>query len=243
VTTLEARQILLLYRPGTADAEDPEIIEAMALARQDPELAQWFEQHCAFQKAMQAKMRQIEVPVHLKVPLVAGDNIVPLPRRKRLPVWLAAAAVLVALVCLAGLMTRPPAANRYENFQVRMISTAVRPYAMEIVTNDMGELRKSLATRGAPADYELTKGLERLPLTGGGALRWRNNPVSMVCFNRGDNQMIFLFVLNRSALKDPPPAKPQVSKSNDFITVRWSCGDKTYLLAGPEEAGFVEKYL
>jgi hypothetical protein len=166
-----------------------------------------------------------------------------MPRPTRLPVWLAAAAVLVILVSLAGLWLRPRTANRYENFQVRMISTAGRPYAMDIVTNDMEELRKSLESRGAPGDYDLTKGLERLALTGGAALRWRNNPVSMVCFNRGDNQMVFLFVLNRSALKDPPPAKPQVSKQSGFTTVRWSHGDKTYLLAGPEEEGFMQKYL
>ena len=35
----EARQILLLYRPGTADAEDPQIAEALALAKREPELA------------------------------------------------------------------------------------------------------------------------------------------------------------------------------------------------------------
>ena len=232
-----------MYRPGTTDAEDPEIIEAMAVARSDPDLAQWFEHHCAFQRTMRAKMREIEAPAHFRLPLLTQDKMIPMPRPRRLPVWLAAAAVLVVLLGLTGLWLRPRGTNRYENFQVRMISTAGRPYAMDIVTNDMEALRKSLASQGAPGDYDLTKGLERLPLTGGAALRWRNNPVSMVCFNRGDNQMIFLFVLNRSALKDPPPAKPLVSNQSGFTTVRWSSGDKTYLLAGPEEAGFVQKYL
>ncbi len=36
----EAKTILLRYRPGTADADDPEIATALALARQDPELTQ-----------------------------------------------------------------------------------------------------------------------------------------------------------------------------------------------------------
>ena len=31
----EAKTILLLYRPGTADAGDPEISAALALAKQD----------------------------------------------------------------------------------------------------------------------------------------------------------------------------------------------------------------
>ena len=69
MSSAEAREVLLLYRPGTAEAADPQMAEALELARQDPELGRWFEQHCAFQKAMRAKFRQIEVPVHLKTSL------------------------------------------------------------------------------------------------------------------------------------------------------------------------------
>jgi hypothetical protein len=70
VTSIEAREILVLYRPGTADAADPQMAEALALARQEPELGRWFEQHRAFQKAMRAGFRQIEVPAHLKASLL-----------------------------------------------------------------------------------------------------------------------------------------------------------------------------
>ena len=64
----------------------------------------------------------------------------------------------------------------------------------------------------------------------------------MVCFNRGDNQMLFLFVLDHSAVKDPPPAVPKLSKVNKMVTASWTGDGKTYLLAGPEEADFVRKY-
>jgi len=45
----EAKDILLLYRPGTADVADPQIAEALALAQRDAELARWFGEHCARQ--------------------------------------------------------------------------------------------------------------------------------------------------------------------------------------------------
>ena len=54
------KEILLLYRPGTADAEDPQVAEAIEFAKRDPELGRWFEQHQVFQAAMRAKFRQIE---------------------------------------------------------------------------------------------------------------------------------------------------------------------------------------
>jgi hypothetical protein len=151
--------------------------------------------------------------------------------------------VALVLVGLAGLWLRPPTPDRFANFQARMVSSALREYRMDIVTKDMGQLRQFLSGRGAPADYQLTKGLERLPLTGGGRLTWRGNPVSMVCFNRGDNQMLFLFVMDRAAVKDPPPEKPQLAKVNALQTASWTQGDKAYVLAGPEDADFARKYL
>jgi hypothetical protein len=241
MTPSQAKEILLLYRPGTADAEDPQIVAAIDLARQDPELARWFAQHCAFQDAMRAKLRQMEVPMHLKAALLAQQKIVRPPIWRQRPVWLAAAAVL--LLGLAGLWLRPANPDRFANFQARMVSTALREYRMDLVTHDMRQLRQFIAGKGAPAEYRLTKGLERLPLTGGGCLQWRNHPVAMVCFNRGDDQMLFLFVMKRSDLKDPPAETPQLAKVTTLQTVSWTQGDYTYFLAGPEEPQFLDKYL
>jgi uncharacterized membrane protein YbaN (DUF454 family) len=241
----EAREILLLYRPGTRDAEDPQIIEAMDLARQDPELAKWFAQHQAFQLAMRAKFREIEVPAHLQANLLAGRKIVHLHLIWQRPVWLAAAAIFVALLGLAVFWLRPSIPDRFSHYRESMVSAAVRMYGMDLVTNDKNQLRQFIATKGAPADYELTQGLAQLQLKGGGLLRWRGNPVSMVCFDRGGSTL-FLFVLKRSALKDPPPAlssKPQLASVAGLTTASWTHGMDTYLLAGPNEPGFLEKYL
>ena len=42
-----AKRILLGYRPGTADASEPEILEALRLADSDPELNEWLRQQLA----------------------------------------------------------------------------------------------------------------------------------------------------------------------------------------------------
>jgi uncharacterized membrane protein YbaN (DUF454 family) len=243
MTPRQAKEILLLYRPGTADAEDPEVVAAVEHARRDPELARWFEQHCAFQNALRAKLRQMEVPAHLKGALMAQQNIIRPPSWWRHPVWLSAAAAVVILLGLAGVWLKPAKPDRFANFRARMVSTALREYRMDVVTNDMRQLRQFIAGKGAPAEYRLTKGLEKLELTGGGCLQWRSNPVAMVCFNRGDDQMLFLFVMKRSALEDAPGQTPESSTVTALQTVSWSQGDYTYLLAGPEDPEFLRKYL
>ena len=243
----EASEVLLLYRPGTADLFDPPMVEALELARQDPELGRWFEQHRAFQSAMRAKFRQIEAPAHLRTSLLAQkpapQTFIPPQPWWRSPVWLTAAVAVLLLLAVAGVWLRPRTPDRFANYQSRMVSEALREYRMDLVTGDMQQLRRFMAGRGAPADYDVTRGLGQLQLTGGGHLTWRSHPVTMVCFDRGDKQMLFLFVMKRSALKDPPPETPQLAKVRQMLTASWTQGDNTYVLAGPEEAGFVKKYL
>jgi hypothetical protein len=161
----------------------------------------------------------------------------------RQPVLWAMAASILLVGALAGLWLKPTAPDPLAQFQARMVSTALREYRMDLVTNDMRQVRQLMAQGGAPADYAVTPGLEKLSLTGGGILRWQSHPVAMVCFDRGDNQMLFLFVLSRAAFPNPPPETPRLAKVNQLLTASWSSGDKTYVLAGPEEADFVRKYL
>jgi hypothetical protein len=56
-----ARQILILYRPGTADGEDPEVARALALVARDPELSSWFKEQCELREAFRDKFRQLPV--------------------------------------------------------------------------------------------------------------------------------------------------------------------------------------
>lgn len=257
MTSQEAKRILLLYRPGTADRQDPDIGLAMEQARRDPELGRWFEQHQAFQIALRSKFRSLEVPENLKAlarsriaqeavtgPVVAevSPRVLIVPWWRSLA-WLTAAAALVLLLGLSALWLRPTRPDRFINYEQMMVSTALRGYNMDFPTNDMRQLRLYFEAKGAPADYRLAPRLSKLHLLGGAALTWRGNPVAMVCFDRPDKQKVWLFVMNRAAVKDPPAAAPAESTISSLMTATWTEGDKTYVLAGPPEPGFAGKYL
>lgn len=246
----EAKQVLLLYRPGTPDVDDPQVAAAMDVAREDPELAAWFQQHVQFQKSMRTNLREIPVPGHLKTALLVRKRS--LDQRpwwvRPQSIWLSSAAA-VALLALAFLVQLPHGtmSTEFASFQERIVSEVQRQYAMDWETSDMTRLRASIAAQGGRSDYEVPKNVEKFKLTGGGVLQWQDTPVSMVCFDRGGGQMLFLFVIKRDAVKDPPaPNRPKLNVVHEWATASWSQGENTYLLTGKEAEGldaFAKKYL
>src|SRR6185312_793531 len=98
----QAKQILQLYRPGTADATDPEFAEALKACEQDAELKQWFANHCALYAAIRSKFKNISVPEALKEQIIAERPIQHTPTwQKAVLVGGAMAVAAIALMFLA----------------------------------------------------------------------------------------------------------------------------------------------
>jgi uncharacterized membrane protein YbaN (DUF454 family) len=247
----EARQILLLYRPGTADAEDPQIAEALALAKREPELARWLEEHCARQEALRSQFRQITVPAGLKEQIISEQAA-----RERMIYWrprvaLAAVAVIVLLVFLATFrLPHRPSDDTLAIYQNQMVGIALRGYGMDLTTNDPAQIRAYLAQNKAPADYVLPAALQKAAVAGCAVEGWQNVKVSMICFRTGKplppNQSsdLWLFVVERASLKDAPAiGQPRLIAVNRLITAVWSQGDKVYLLGTEGDESTIRKFL
>jgi hypothetical protein len=243
VTLPEAKRILLLYRPHAVESDNRELAQALELARQDDELREWFEEHCAFQKTVHQKLCQVPVPADLKQRILSGRKIIHVHWWQQ-PRWLAAAAAVILLAALGPILLSRGRLDKFDDYRNRMVGSALRHYGMEVVTNNLEGVRQFMAQHGAPADYQIPKPLTQLTVTGGGQLKWRSNPVSMVCFDRGSGQMVFLFVMNQAAVKDAPsrPA-PEMKQVSKLATASWTQGDKAYILATEGELSSLRSYL
>lgn len=231
----QARQHLMIWRPGVDPAKDPELQEALAAARQHPELAAWFERHQAFQAAARNSVRQVQPPPDLADRVLAGARVIPVPFVRRFAPILApmgAAAVLV----LGGLLwfsrARVPTDGGFDIFRQRMVRAALREYRMDLVTSDLAAIRSFLGQRQAPADFELPPALASLPAVGGGLLTWQGRPVSMVCLNSPELGMLYLFIAPTEAVREgAPDAATRVEQVNKLGTASWTRDGKTFLLA------------
>jgi hypothetical protein len=259
VNSHEAKQILLLYRPAV-DRDDPDFAEAIALTKADPELDAWFQQHCAFQNAARSAFNNIPVPDGLKEQILSERKAhLTLTSRRRALV--AACAVVVIAFCslLTFRSIFPPKRtldNTFANYHSFMIGQIIRYPHMDIVTNNLQAIRLDLANRGqsnlvfTPAVDKIAT-MAKIAGTGGKALQWNDKPVAMVCLNSGKNgdpkkPDIFLFIVDKSAIKDPPsntnttPLIAQTRKS--IVSGSWTSGNKTYILAGLGDEDFLKPY-
>lgn len=242
MTAEKAKEILLGYRPGTDDARDPEVVQALALCGTDAALAQWYREQCACRELLQAKFRNLRAPEGLAQQIVSEQRTritLPLLRRSALVGVLACLAIAFAVFSMWKYTK--PAGNEdlsFNGYRQRMVRTALRAYGMDLETNDVAQVRAYLAVRKAPADFVLPAALAQTPAVGCGVLAWQGRPVTMVCFRTGkplevgSKSDLFLFVINGSDLQDSAEILDKsFAQVSQLATASWREGDKVYVLA------------
>lgn len=248
----EAQFALLRYRPGTLDATDPEIAEALDLAKQDAELSRWLEKQCAQQEIVRAKFRQIPVPVAFKEQIIFERPVQPRAIIPRRVFTLAAACALLMLILWSGAEAwrHSPRDDNFSNYQRRMVSTALRGYGMDFESADVAKIRSFLAAKKVSENYQLPVGLQKAEAIGCAIQNWQGTNVAMICFRTGtplqpgDKTDLWLFVVDRAAVKNAPAGTaPQFARVNKLITATWTQGDKLYFLGTYGDETALRKWL
>ena len=239
----EAKLILAAYRPGSRDADDPRVAEALEQVQRDPSLKSWFDQHAIFQNAMRESFRRIPVPEDF-----IGSIVRPAFAALRFAWWerralWAAAAGIALLLTLSLPSPKSRSQGSLEVYRARMVRAPLREYRMDVVTNDMAQIRRFLAANRAPSDYELPGNLARLTPVGAGLLSWQGQRVSMVCLESDDKNPAFLFVVDQSAISRPPKSAPEFAQVNRLMTASWTQGNKVYVLAAPGDVGALRELM
>ena len=240
----EAKEILACYRPGLDDADDPRVARALELARHDLALGRWLDEQTALDAALREQFRRIAVPADLREKILARRPVHPATHVWWLQRWLqAAAAAFAALAVIAGFWL----ANRLDSFDAYrrgMAGLVSGEYEINLKTDRFDEIRDYLATRGWPSDYTLTPAMQELEAEGASVIHWRGRKVSLICLEAGEDEDLFLFVVERSAFRDPPQTEsPQIARVGGMTTATWTAGGKVYFLAGHADAQSLRQYL
>ena len=240
----QAREILSLYRAGLDDANDPFFAEALAQAQHDPELGRWFEQQRSVDAAVREKFRRIAAPASLAQQILTERKIIRPPVWWESPALLVAAAAAIVLAVVAGFLLRQPEPQTFQAYRRNMARVVSGEYKMMLETKDLNAVRQFLSKNHGPSDFVLTKEMEKLPGEGCALIVWHRQHVSLVCLDRGADNDLFLFIIDRSALPDPPlNATAQFARVGKMTTASWTLGEKTYLLASQGTEEDLKKFL
>ncbi|MEH6532323.1 MAG: hypothetical protein V7735_13425 [Photobacterium frigidiphilum] len=235
MTSKEAKKFIVLHRPGLDDSLEPQIVEALELIKHDSELLAWYEKHIENERAISQSFKQIKVPVLLREKIMA-ENCPVQPANFRnnrtLINHIAVAAILLLLVtnALWFSLLWQPSLDTYRIDMARIVSVNDD---LDIEARNLEDVRHGFYNIGWPTDYNLPDTLTSLHVLGGLALNWEQNKVSTLCLETDDKKYIWLFIIDSSALPDPPTkASPNFQYAGKLMTASWSLAGKTYVLAG-----------
>jgi len=243
----QAKEILVLYRPETGDAEDATFGEALQLCERDPELKRWFENHCAVYRSLRRRFKDMPVPEGLKEQILAERKVHTTPTWRRPALVAVLGLVLVAALLSLSLFRSAPQPG-LPVFADQMVGTALRGYGMELITNNPAAVRAFLQERQAPSDYTLPASLEKTAVIGCATLPWGKSRVSMICYksdrrHAGENNDLWLFVADRASVPGAPATEPTLAKVNRAMTATWSSGGKLYLLVADGDEAFIRQFV
>jgi hypothetical protein len=244
MTSQEAKEILLSYRPGVDDAENPAIVAALHQLEHDPDLASWFQQLQDTDHAIRRQLRETPVPFGLKQRILAEQKVARPDFGWRRPAVIAAAAAILVLGVLSVWIFQRSASNGLNAYRTEMVRYVSTSYSSTFIkATSFDELRQVLAKRQWPSDFIIPDRLRSVTVIGGGAVEWKGHKVALACMKEG-RRSLWLFVIEKSALPDAPRTeKPQVKEVESAPTAAWSQDGKAYLFTVQGDEAFLRKYL
>lgn len=243
----QAKCILRASRDGGGDGADPLYLEALAVARRDPELSRWLEAERALDAAIAGKLRSLPVPAGLQASILAGAKTAPAAARslRRTVLALAALLVLVAVAVRVWLPILTWRADSFATFQVDMGEILTERLRLQLASSDLGEVQRWLAEKHRIADYRVPA-----PLAAGAkpagcrVLDWNGRKIGLLCFYTPDGKVVHLLVINQADLPDARlSSQPKFARNRTWTSATWSGGDKVYFLMTPMDEARLKSYL
>lgn len=240
----EARLILQSFQPGIGDETDPQFAEALRAAAHDPELARWWAEEQAFDRAMAAQLAALPEPFGLKTRILAQQAA---PARRLSTRWIfglsSAFAVLLLIALGTGFFRPAPATNLTGDYAREMTSFIRLMPRLDMESNDLGEI-KTWLVKNDLQPLSVPDRLAALRPLGCRVLSFRGQNVTLVCFTREGNRLAHLFVVDRAALPQVKPgSKPIFANDHGWMTATWAEGDRVYMITMQGGRAALEQYL
>jgi hypothetical protein len=230
----EAQFILHAYRANGEDAHDAQFEEALALVRNDPELARWFASEQALDAAIAARIHSVSPPPDLTTQLLLARKVIRPRPWWRKPAWIGAAASIALLISAASVwLVRRSHETDLALFRATMIEASLdMTNHLDVMGLDADELKRWLIEHRGQPGFVLPPRLADKGIMGCKVLEWHGHRVTLLCLKFGGKH-VDVFVVNESDLPGVSvSATPHFASDHGLTTATWRREGKIYFLAG-----------
>jgi len=226
----EAKFILRARRPGNQDANDPVFSDALAEAEKDPTLKAWLDNEASFDRAMKAKLGEIQPPPGLKEAILAGARASQRPRAWwKNPTWMGLAAA-IAITTVVSLRFGPsrPSAKDFSEYALHELATAHDSHNGH--RPELTELQSRLTNATVPLPGNIKLDANELRRLGCRTVSFAGHEVFEICFERNGNWYHLYASRVENFSRGAADAKSLVKTEGHFSTTAWKDGQFAYAL-------------
>ena len=234
----EAKFILRARRPDGQDAKDPVFADALAEAENDPILKSWLENEAAFDRAMGAKLGDIEPPPGLKEAILAGARISQQHPRAwwKNPTWIGiAAAIAVTTVVAVRFGPSRPSAREFGEYALHELATTHDSHNGHRA--DLTELQARLSSVSRPLPGNIKLDADELRRLGCRTVSFAGHEAFEICFKRDGNWYHLYASGVENFSSGSADARTLMKTEGHFTSTAWKDGQFVYALVtydGPD---------
>lgn len=228
----KARHRLAVYRRTGEDAQDPFFAEALRQAEMDPALREWLADQQAFDTKFAAAFGEIRGPKEGRAMIEATMMRRPARWPRWWPVAMAASIALVLVLYLSFGRTREVSFPQRASVAELAEHLSEHHASMGLMSSDYQKLRAWLAERGGPLPDRIPPGLAQLGVLGCQTWETDRGKVSVVCFVRGNKEMIHLYIFENlhDGASLPDMNAPRFERAGEWSFAMWKDDGRTYAL-------------
>jgi hypothetical protein len=227
----EAKFLLRARRFNGKDANDPVFVDALAEAENDPKLKAWLENEAAFDRAMSAKLLEIQPPPGLRDAILAGSRVS--QRAKvwwRKPAWLALAASIAIILTIALQFRSPgPSARDFAEYAMHDLATAHESYNGH--RPDLTEFQALVSDTSRPLPGNVKIDADALRRLGCRTMTFAGHEVFEICFQRGGRWYHLYATRAEDFSHDAIDPKSLLVSNGHFTATAWKDASFIYAVA------------
>ncbi len=245
MTPEEAKFILEARRPDGSDDADPQMAEALAVAKNHPQISRWLGEQSEFDMVIAGKLSGVSAPPRLRERIVAGQCVGRgrswVAFRRLLPL----AAAIALLLSIGAVWLRAPGGNTFAAFgaDAEKFINEKWDHRFDLPESDFGRIGEWVAKQDGAAPADVPPGVAGSKMYGCKLYEWNGHKATLVCFSAADGGTIHLVVTRREGVSNPPGTSPIHFRHGDFNMAAWSRGDTVYVALTSSPRAELEKVL